>query len=190
MLAMQYTIRLPHDFDPLHIRKRVETRATLFDTLPGLAHKSFLFSEPDKLYAPFYIWSSNKAARSFLMEDLFKGVTETFSRPRVRTWNVFSTAYGNTEFRPAYAMMEADTIAAEANLATLFAEENARQQALAQNPALFFHAIALDTDRWEMVKYSLWKNEASAQASDSDCVQTYEVLHVSEPAADEKLQKA
>ena len=181
MLAMQYTIQLPDSFDTDLIRKRVDARSTMFDTLPGLAHKSFLFSEADKLYAPFYIWHNLTDSRRFLLEDLFKGVIDTFSRPRVRTWSVIDMAYGDKSVIPHYAVREADLISSEENLQKMVQKELNEQAKLLKDKNLHMHLIALDADRWEIVRYSLWKDEKSAAAPASDCTQTYEVLHVSEP---------
>ena len=177
MLAMQYSIELPFGYDPAQIRDRVEHRRKLFDGLPGLVHKAYLFSDSDKIYAPFYIWSDIAEARKFLFNDLFRGVIETFRRPRVRTWMVLSSAHGNPSFEPDFAMHERDVIAPEDDLEKLFAREKEAQQALSRNEHLHFHTIALDAERWELVRYSLWRNAASAAVPEADCVQTYDVLH-------------
>jgi hypothetical protein len=177
MLAMQYSIELPVGYDPDLIRERARARSALFNGLPGLVHKSYLFSPADALYAPFYIWSDVMVARKFLFDDLFKGVIKSFHRPRVRSWMVLDSAYGNTAIAPSFAMREADVIAPEENLEALFAMEKEAQQALLANDYLHFHAIALDAERWELVRYSLWHDEASSAAPTSDCVQTYEVVH-------------
>lgn len=181
MLAMQYTIELPVNFDESLVRKRVNERSKLFDILPGLAHKSFLFHRDEHIYAPFYIWQNHAAARDFLLNDLFKGVIETFTRPRVRTWSVLDMAYGNKTLQPKFAVREVDIIAADENLQTIQQKEINAQAELLQNPNLHFHAIALDADRWELVRYSLWKDEQTAEKPAADCIQTYEILHVSEP---------
>jgi hypothetical protein len=174
---MQYTIQLPKDYNPELIRNRAHDRKRLFEGLPGLVHKSYLFSEADKIYAPFYIWSDVREARSFLLNDLFEGVIQSFRRPRVRTWMVLDSVYGNTSLSPTFAVREADAIPAEENLERLFAREKEKQQELAANTHLHFHAVALDADRWELVRYSLWRDETSAEKPASDCAQTYEVLH-------------
>jgi len=177
MLAMQYSIELPFGYDPALIRSRVEKRSKLFHGLPGLVHKSYLFSANDSIYAPFYIWSDAAAARSFLFNDLFRGVIETFHRPRVRSWMVLDSVYGNTSFAPQYAVRERDMIAPEDDLEVLFAKEKRAQETLVKNANLHFHAVALDAERWEIVRYSLWRNQASAVPPEADCVQSYEVLH-------------
>jgi hypothetical protein len=177
MLAMQYSIQLPNGYDTRLIRSRVSERKALFDGLPGLVHKSYLLSEADHVYAPFYIWSDVAQARAFLFNDLFRGVIIAFRRPRVRTWMVLDSMYANRDITPSFGVREADIVAPEDNLEALFTQEKKRQSALADNENLHFYAVALDAERWEIVRYSLWRNEKSAAPSHADCINTYEVLH-------------
>jgi len=182
MIAMQYTIRLANDFSVQQIRARVQRRYGLFDNLPGLAHKSYLFSREDRLYAPFYIWRDHDAARDFLLGNIFQDVSDTFSRPRVRTWNVIAYDVFDTSLTPTFAIREADSIPAEEQLSALAETERNAHQALRDCPGLHSHAVALDADRWELVRYSLWRDEAAARDKpQADQVQTYEVLHLSTP---------
>lgn len=180
MFAMQYTIQLSADYEEALIRKRVEERSGLFDRLPGLYHKSYLFSPADKLYAPFYLWENHAAGRAFLLNDLFRGVIDTFSRPRVRTWTVLATGHGNPELTAAHAVREADLIPADQDLKALLRREQEQVEALRKNQNLYFIASALDADRWELIRYYLWKDQASEACIGADCSQVYEVLHVSE----------
>lgn len=177
MLAMQYSIHLPPGYDMQRVRDRVQDRSKLFQGLKGMKHKSYLLSEEDHLYAPFYIWSDVAQAREFLFDDLFSGVVKAFRRPRVRTWMVLDAVYGAWQGQPSFAMREADIIPPEENLETLFREEKEKQADLASHPHLHFHALALDAERWELLRYSLWSTQDSAAKTTSDCVQTYEVLN-------------
>jgi hypothetical protein len=177
MLAMQYSIELPMGYDPQLIKARVQNRSKLFEGLAGLVHKSYLFSDADKIYAPFYLWSDAGKAREFLFDDLFKGVIESFRRPRVRTWIVLDSVYGNKSFEPTFAIRETDRIAPEDSLEERFRQERAEQQELAKNEHLHFHAVALDAERWELVRYSMWRNAVTSVMPAADCIQTYEVLH-------------
>jgi len=181
MLAMQYSIHLPYQYDMGQIRERVNGRRPLFDGLRGLVHKAFMMNEAEKIYAPFYIWNDVAEARHFLMNDLFRGVVQSFSRPRVRHWTILQMAEGNRDMQPTFALREADIIAPEEALDALLKREQEAQAKLLRNPALYLHAIALDPDRWELLRYSVWKDEKSAEKPAGDCVQAYEVLHVSQP---------
>lgn len=181
MLAMQYTIQLPTNYDTKAIHKRVNARSSLFDAHEGLAHKSFLYNDKDKIYAPFYIWKDVGSARNFLLDDLFKGVVDTFSRPRARSWLVMHSCYGNREITPTFARREADIVPPEEPLADYVQRDLKIQEELQQHPDLYMHILAVDSDRWEMSHYSLWKDKDSATKPASDSYVTYDVLHVSEP---------
>lgn len=181
MLAMQYSIALPVDYDAKQVRKRVETRRQLFDGHAGLVHKSFLYNEREKLYAPFYVWKDVTQARDFLLDDLFKGVTQTFTRHRVRSWYVAHMAYGNQAIGAEYARREIDVIPAEACLATYAREQREAQMQMACDKNLYMHLVAVDADRWEVLHFSLWKDKATAAKPAGDTVIEYDVLHVSEP---------
>jgi uncharacterized protein DUF4865 len=184
MIAMQYTIQLAADFGLDKVLNRVTARYPLFDNLPGLAHKSYLFNHQHGLYAPFYIWNSHDAARDFLLGPLFIGVTQTFGRPRVRTWNVIAYDIIDSAVVPSYAIREVDTVPAEQSMGPLADAERDQHRALAGTPGLHSHAVALDADRWELVRYSLWRDAGCALKARGDSVQPYEVLHLSNPESD------
>jgi hypothetical protein len=155
----------------------------LFDGLDGLVHKAYLFNEAQAIYAPFYIWRSDDAARAFLTGDLFRDLVETFGRPRVRLWNVLaygcnlgSGPMGNNV--PGIGVKENDTIPAEENLADLTAREIARHEAALATKGLCFHVTGLDPDRWELMRYSAWCDPSQVQNCDSDAVETFEILQV------------
>jgi hypothetical protein len=182
MLAMQYSIPLPHDYDAARIRERVQARSGLFDHHKGLVHKSFLYNAQEQLYAPFYVWKDVVEAGKFLQDDLFKGVIETFRRHRVRSWFVIHMEYGNRGIAPTHAMRETDMIAPEERLDHFLGDERQAQQALLRDDNLYMHLVALDADRWEILRFSLWKDKACCARPASDSFSCYDVLHVSTPA--------
>ena len=180
MLAMQYSIQLPDNYDLGLIRQRVDRRSKLFENLPGLSHKSYLLDEADKIYAPFYIWSDVEEAQNFLFDDLFHGVIRDFSRPRVRTWFTLDKGYGNKTILTTYAIKETDIIAPEEKLEEAMKAEREEHARMMEHKALYFRCIAFDSDRWEIVRYSLWLDAKSAAKPHGDSVDTYAVLHVSD----------
>ena len=180
LLAMQYTISLPEGYDAKRVRERVDVRSRLFDGHDGLVHKSFLYNDEGKLYAPFYVWKNVVEARDFLMDDLFKGVIEAFSRHRVRSWFVVQMGYGNRSLKPTYARREIDAIAPEERLDIFLNAEKMHQETLLSNPNLYMHVIAIDADRWEIMRFSLWKDNASAEEPASDAHLEFTVMHVTE----------
>lgn len=175
---MQYTIRLPADYDMHAIEARVEERKPLFDSVPGLVHKSYLANYEYKFYAPFYIWDDITQMRNFLMDDLFSGVATSFSRPRVRTWAVLNQRRGAFDGMPTHAVRSSDPIAPEEALDAVFEQEKQQQEALLANPNLYLSVLGLDADRWEILRYEIWKDEKSAARPQGDIVHSYRVLHV------------
>jgi hypothetical protein len=181
MIAMQYSIPLPPNFAPDMVRQRVEQRRASFDSHAGLVHKSFLYHAKERLYAPFYVWKDVGEARDFLLNELFHGVVETFNRHRVRSWYVASMMYVNRDLYAGFARREIDVIPPEARLSDFLQRERAMQQELSASPDLYAHTLAFDPERWEIMRFSLWKDALSADKPASDSVIEYDVLHVSEP---------
>lgn len=93
MLAMNYQLSLPADYDVDSIRRRIPAIGKRFDAVPGLGLKAFLLREqgvegsPVNQYAPFYLWTDAAAATSFLLNGGgFAGVVKRYGRPTVQTW--------------------------------------------------------------------------------------------------------
>lgn len=181
MLAMQYSIQLPLNFDAQQVQQRVSARRGLFDGRDGLVHKSFLFSERDHLYAPFYVWQDLEQAQGFLLDELFQGVSETFTRQRVRSWFVLAMEYGDRTITPGIACRESDPIPPEMRLDQFVEQEKSHQEQLVGADGLYMQLVALDADRWEIMRFGLWENEKSMRKPHGDCAQLYQVLHISEP---------
>ena len=180
MLAMQYSVRLPTGSDIEEASNRVEKRRNLFQGLSGLAHKTYLYDEEERLYAPIYLWRSHQAAQEFLVDGLFDDVVSTFGRPRVRSWNILDFGYGKSTVRPKFACYESDRVEASDSLSRLLSKEREIQQQCLEDPMLFARFTALDADRWELARFSFWAEENIDSRAAADCVQTYRILDVCE----------
>jgi hypothetical protein len=153
----------------------------LFDGHQGLVHKSFVYCPKDHIYAPFYLWKDVLEAERFLMDDLYQGVIESFGRHRVRSWLVVGAVFGDKVNVPTFARREIDAVSPDASLKKLAADERSHQQELlGAHPSLYMQVTAIDADRWEVMRFSLWHARTDCPDTESDCVQTYDVLHVSE----------
>lgn len=182
MLAMQYTIPLPPNFDADAVRARVSQRRALFDSHSGLEHKSFVYCPKEHVYAPFYVWKNIQHAQHFLLDELYQGVVESFGRHRVRSWYVIAMSAGEFKGDASFAMRETDTVPTDTDLKHFALAEREKQLGLVDHyPEMKLHITALDAERWEVMRFSLWQDEVSSAETESDCLQTYEVLHVSAP---------
>jgi len=178
MIAMQYMIRLAGDYDLDLLRERVARRKPLFDNVEGLVHKAYLFNAEQAIYAPFYVWQSDDAARGYLTSDLFGDLVETFGRPRVRCWGVLACDGNPKAGEPQLAIKETDTIAAEDSLSELCRVEVARNREAMNDAGACFHLTGIDPDRWELMRYSIWCDASHVQNCDSDAVESFDILQV------------
>ncbi len=183
MYAMQYEVTLPADYDMKIIRHRVATKGPALDTLPGLGVKAYLIRErgvddsPVNQYAPFYLWVSVDGMNNFLFGGGFRGFADSFGRPPVRHWSGVAFAHGpDRAAAPVLASRHTRPIApdADATGAVEDAIDELRQRS--GEPGVFLTALALDTQRWEMVHFTLWVDAAAATGGTR-----YEVLHLSRP---------
>lgn len=185
MLAKQYSIALPADYDMGIVRERVATRGSALDALPHLGFKAYLIAEKGKygskenLYAPFYVWRSEEGMLDFLMGSMFAGLTQSFGWPAVRTWAPFLYSSGRVDSRPVFATRQIVPISPHTDLAALRAQERESHRDSLRSPAVHARTVALGMDPWEIVRFTLW-NEPLAETGDP-ATQGYEILHFSHP---------
>ncbi|GAA2134857.1 DUF4865 family protein [Kitasatospora kazusensis] len=185
MQAMQYEITLPADYDMRIIRHRVATRGHLLDDFPGLGFKAYLIREhgtagsPVNQYAPFYLWRTAEGMADFLQGPGFAGLSADFGRPQVRHW--LGTGHhpgpdGDSArgLTPRTATRRTEALPEGADPAAATARALAE---LAGRPGLHSAAVALDPDRWELLRFALWHDTAPDDHRDT----RYEVLHLSRP---------
>ena len=99
----------------------------------------------------------------------------------MRTWSVLEFGPGDTSVTPHYAVSEIDAVDPEQNLWSVAQREKERHHDALCQPGLFAHAATLDPDRWEIARFSLWRDELCAAPPDADCVRTYRVTQHTEP---------
>lgn len=193
MLAMQYVFPLADDFDMGQIRQRVADKGPLFDDYPGLVQKAFLCSDvagqsPGEIlgerigneYATFYLWESVEAARNFVLGDAFKAVCATFGRPRIQSWQVLAQ-HSRDGSTPRFAVQESETLNGVADLGLIALAERQAVAPAFQNPGLHSYVVALDPYRWELVRFTLWREAHDAAAARIGNSRSYEVLHLAAP---------
>ncbi|MFF4343779.1 DUF4865 family protein [Kitasatospora sp. NPDC001540] len=190
MLAKQYEITLPADYDLDVIRRRIEAGAPLLDDRPGLGFKAWLLRErgadgsPVNQYAPFYVWRSDGAAARFLVGGGgFENIVRDFGRPTVHHWTVLAHFSG-----PARAAVPAPPVATRrltpvpvtqdpAGLAAHVDGEVEQLRELARRPGAHTAVLALDPARWELLRFVLWADGPR----DDPAATPFAVPHLSAP---------
>ncbi|WP_395293479.1 DUF4865 family protein [Kitasatospora hibisci] len=187
MLAMQYEITLPADYDTGIIRRRVAERGHLLDAHPGLGAKAYLVRErgedgsPVNAYAPFYLWRTAEGMNGFLFGPGFRGLSADFGRPAVRHWLGAGLRHGAGRRAgpgtPATATRRLERLPEGVDPAEAVAAALAE---LPDHPDLHTAAVAVDPDRWELLRFALW----SGPVPDGTPGTRFRVLHLSHPELD------
>jgi hypothetical protein len=167
MIAMQYEIALPADYDMEIIRERVRTRGHALDDFEGLGFKAYLIR--DTQYSPFYVWNTAKGMADFLYRGGgFQGILASFGRPVVQHWPGVAFLRGDAT-KANYATRKITRLAPEANPIDVVGNLE-----LEKTPGLHSAAIGVDPRTWEVVRFELWEEHPGEEG-------VYEVLHFSEP---------
>jgi hypothetical protein len=184
---MNYRITLPTDYDMGIIRKRVAEKGHLLDGCPGLGLKAYLVRErgtdgsPVNEYAPFYLWNTVEGMNDFLWGPGFRALAADFGRPAVEHWTGLAFAHGpGAGSDPQAASRRAWSVDPAADPAAVIADEVTALAELAAAPGVHSAALAVDTRRWELVRFTLWQDEAPAEPG----TDRYQVLHLSRPELD------
>jgi len=84
MIASQYKITLPADYDMDIIRKRVRDNGYKTDGFEGLKFKLYLITEKGKnnnqqnSYSPLYLWNDSEGLNKFLFEGFYDNILASF----------------------------------------------------------------------------------------------------------------
>jgi len=187
--AMQYEFTLPADYDMEVIRTRVATKGHLTDDFPGLAFKAYLVRErgvdgsPVNQYAPYYLWRTGEGMAAFLRGPGFRVLSADFGRPQVRHRLAVGFHPGPAvELTPRTAVRTVTPIPAHTDPDELIAAALAEP---ADRPGLHSTSLALDPERWELTRLTLWHADAPDQPGTPEQAATrYRVRHLSRPELD------
>jgi len=200
MIATQYEIGLPRDYDMAVIRDRVATRGHALDDYPGLGIKAYLVRDVDRgasrsAYAPLYLWTDEAAAGRFLWGgDGFGGIVRDFGRPCVRTWLGGRHRPGAAAgANPATALKTSVTVPHDLDPAATAAQADAVCEALLDDEQLHSATWAIDPAAWELLIFTLHATPGHGPAGSAPArpgldarwghadSTWYEVLHLSAP---------
>lgn len=182
MFAMQYSHRLPADYDMQIIRQRVAERGPSWDNLEGLICKAFAIQERNRhgasgnVYASVYLWSDSDATARFLSGERFQAVTDAFGRPQIETWLPLDARRGNAE-QAQSLYREERVLAASTDRAALHAAEIELNREIAARPDTVAVWVALDLNAWHLVRFTI----SSAPVDPNRAGEVYEVMHAAKP---------
>jgi hypothetical protein len=188
MIAMQYSLTLPADYDMGIIDRRIWDKGPLLDGFPNLTFKAYLraakgdLGSAENLYAPFYVWDKADGASDFLCGPGFQALAKDFGWPSVRSWIVWQACFA-LEFREAkFATREILPVKPHARLDEIRRREGDKAiEASAEDGALASVA-GFEPTTWTGVRFRLWDTLPEALLASG--VQAYRVRHVSTGESD------
>jgi hypothetical protein len=182
MFAMQYSHRLPADYDLDIIRRRVAQRGPLWNDTQGLIFKLFSLQQRDQhgatgnVYASIYLWFDSDAAVRFLMDDRFQAVTDSFGRPQIETWLPLDARNGSA--RQALSIYRDERpIDAEVDRAALYVDETELNRSIAARADTVAVWAALDLANWRLIRFTISSAPPDATRGGS----VYDVMHMAQP---------
>lgn len=186
MLAMQYSIALPADYDMAIIRRRIADKGHLLDHFPRLRFKAYLYADrraarlPTRhnLYAPFYLWENADGMNAFLGSSGFAGLAQAFGWPEVQTWSVWQGEVSPEAAHAVGASRDVEAIAPYSDLDELRQREAEGTRADLADGALAA-VSAFEPTGWTLVRFRLWGELRPELARDGR--QLYQVGHISLP---------
>lgn len=185
MIAAQYEILLPADYDMEIIRRRVRERGSALDTRPGLGVKAYLVQDiadgsAVNSYSPFYLWRDPAALAAFHWGGQgFSGIVRDFGRPAVRTWIGGGFLRGDAfSASPAYALLRTRTLPPAVDPIET-AELLSRDGAARLDSTVHSHAWGIDPSSWQSVEFTLLA-EHPGPVTETETV-VYTLLHLSSP---------
>lgn len=183
MIAMQYSLTLPADYDMSIIDRRIRDRGPLLDGFPHLKFKAYLraakgdLGSHDNLYAPFYVWNEPNGASNFLFGPGFQAIIRDFGRPDVNVWIVWDAHIAPDLKDAKFATREVVPMGSQTALGEIKQRECERALADLTSGDVLASVAGFEPTTWSVVRFRLWRQRPEA-ASNSE-VQAYRVGHIS-----------
>lgn len=183
MLAMQYNISLPSEYDMGIIKNRVRDNGSKTDGFPGLKMKAYLVAEKAKYensenrYAPFYLWEKEEGMNKFLLGGPFNNILNSFGRPVVHCWVVLHEWVRKVQ-TPQYAVVQTAPIAASRDFTALCEREGENFAAWTREPSTTGYIVAYNPGTWELCRFHMTTDPEKARGDAADRL-VYDIHHVS-----------
>lgn len=90
MIAMQYKILLPDDYDMNNIRERVKKNGSKTDGFQDLLFKAYLISEKTDSpkshneYCPLYLWKDSTGMNKFIFNGFYNNILNSFGWQKIK----------------------------------------------------------------------------------------------------------
>jgi len=182
MIAMQYSLALPADYDMAIIDSRIRNKGPLLDGFPNLKFKAYLraargdLGSRENLYAPFYVWDRAEGASDFLCGPGFQTLANDFGWPSVSTWIVWQASIAPAFREAKFATREILPIESHAPLEEIRRRDSDEALAMVEDGDVLASVAGFEPTTWRRVRFQL-RNKLPGTVPGRN-VQTYRVGHV------------
>lgn len=183
MIAMQYNIVLPSDYDMEIIKNRTKNNGNKTDGFLDLELKAYLIAEKDKYnnyenqYAPFYLWRKEEGMNKFLLDGYFSNILNSFGWTKVNTWIVLHEKIRKTTEKQ-YALVEIVKIPVFSDFNSMCDNENENFESWIFDDATTAYITAYNPYTWELCHYHMTTDlDMLKKISNGNLI--YDVHHIS-----------
>ena len=183
MIAMQYNIILPSDYDVNIIKRRIRDNGNKTDGFPGLKLKAYLIAEKGKYnnyenqYAPFYLWEQEDGMNKFLLDGYFNNILNSFGWTRVLNWVVLHEQVKKT-VEPQYAAIQTISVPVYSDLTVIGNNEKEHFYKLKTDDSLTAYVAAYNPCSWEICHFLMATSPDLLKNSAKNSL-IYDVHHIS-----------
>ncbi|MGL4741378.1 MAG: DUF4865 family protein [Sarcina sp.] len=180
MIASQYQITLPSDYNMDIIIKRVEKNGYKTDNFFGLDYKFYLITKKDKnnnsynSYSPLYLWKTAEGLNKFLFEGAYDNIINSFGNQKVNIGIPLLKNINNDLSKVIHIVESYHQINADKSL-------NNFKHKILENikyPDLDY-VVIYNPDKWVYVVFYFLFNSNNIEFMKKNNLKIYDVLHVS-----------
>lgn len=174
MIAMQYKILLPDDYDMNMIRQRVSSNGYKTDGFQDLLFKAYLIAEKADStkscneYSPLYVWKENGGMNKFIFDGYYDNILSSFGWQKINI-GIPMTCCLEKDFNRSKFVLEIEH------------EVTPMQQMKAIDFSLDIDdctgkVLIYNPDKWKYVEYYFYKD----MPIEKTVGKIYKVLHLSQ----------
>lgn len=183
MIAMQYNIVLPSDYDMEIIKKRTQHNGHKTDGFLDLKMKAYLIAEKNKYnnyqnqYAPFYLWEKEDGMNQFLLGGYFNNILNSFGWTQVHNWIVLHE-YVKKTLEPQYAAIQTMNISDFSDFSKMCNSEKNSFTSWVTDTATTAYITAYNPFTWSLCHYHMSTDLEKMKEVSKGCL-IYDVYHIS-----------
>lgn len=184
MIAMQYNISLPSDYDMGIIKNRIENNGSKTDGFPSLNMKVYLVAEKNKYnnyenrYAPFYLWEKTDGMNQFLLGGPFNNIINSFGRPIVNNWVVMDAQISKST-EPQFALIQTFQLPPFSDLTAIWDNEKENFISCVADSSIKAYVTAYNPLTWELCHFHMTTDLSVLQKNAKGISLIYDVRHIS-----------